>query len=99
LIGLRPWTKNTRWLDTWSGRPVSKPKKDYLVVVCTHCGRLLLAVSDKKTRSCPYCGRRVNLKDARVIAHSKNPKEARQVLQEMKTQEQHPKANTNAERR
>jgi DNA-directed RNA polymerase subunit RPC12/RpoP len=78
---------------------VSKPKKDYLVVACTDCGRLLLAVSDKKTRSCPYCGRRVNLKDARVITRSKNPKEARQVLQETKRQEQHSKANNSAERR
>jgi predicted nucleic acid-binding Zn-ribbon protein len=74
---------------------VSKPKKDYLVVACTNCGRLLLAVSDKKTRSCPYCGRRVKLKDASVIAHSENPKKARQVLQETKTPEQHPKANIN----
>ena len=78
---------------------MSKPKKNYLVVACTNCGRLLLAVSDKKTRSCPYCGRRVKLKDARFIARSENPKEARQVLQETKTQEQHLKANTNAERR
>ena len=78
---------------------MSKPKKNYLVVACTNCGRLLLAVSDKKTRSCPYCGRRVNLKDARVIARSENPKEARRVLQETNTQEQHPKANSGAERR
>ena len=78
---------------------MSKPKKNYLVVACTNCSRLLLAVSDKKTRSCPYCGRRVNLKDARVITSSGNPKEARQVLQEAKTQEQHPNPNIHAERR
>ncbi|MGA2789896.1 MAG: DUF1922 domain-containing protein [Candidatus Bathyarchaeia archaeon] len=78
---------------------MSKPKKNYLVVACTNCGRLLLAVSDKKTRSCPYCGRRVNLEDARLIARSEKPKEARRVLQEAKTQAQHPNANNNAERR
>ena len=77
---------------------MSKPKKNYLVVACTKCGRLLLAVSNKKTRSCPYCGRRVNLDDAKVIARSENPKEARQVLQETKTLGQHPKA-TKAELR
>ena len=78
---------------------MSKPKKQYLVVACTGCDRLLLAVSDKKTRACPYCGRRVKLGEARVITRSDNPKEARLVLQETKTREQHPNAATAPERR
>ncbi|MGA8905766.1 MAG: DUF1922 domain-containing protein [Candidatus Bathyarchaeia archaeon] len=75
------------------------PKKHYLVVACTRCSRLLLAVSDKRTRSCPYCGRRVNVEDARIIARSENPKKARLALQEAKTQEQHMNANSSVERR
>lgn len=64
------------------------PKKHYLVVACTSCGRFLLAASDKRTRSCPYCGKRVRIEDARVIARSESAREARLVLQEAKTQEQ-----------
>ena len=69
------------------------PKKYYIVVACTSCGHLLLAASDKRTRSCPYCGRRVRIEDARVIVRSESAKEARLVLQEAKTQEQHVKAS------
>jgi DNA-directed RNA polymerase subunit RPC12/RpoP len=78
---------------------VPNPKKHYLVVACTHCGRLLLAASDKRTRSCPYCGRRVKIENARVIARSENAREARLVLQEAKAQEQHSNASSEVERR
>jgi len=64
-----------------------KPGKEYLVLACTNCGRLLLAVSDRKTRTCPYCGKRVRAEDAKVVTRSENPKEARRVLQEAKTQD------------
>jgi DNA-directed RNA polymerase subunit RPC12/RpoP len=73
---------------------VSKPKKQYLVVACTRCSRLLLAVSDKKTRTCPYCGQRVKLGEATVITRSENPKKARLVLQETKRHD--PNSNTTA---
>lgn len=63
------------------------PKKDYLVVECSNCKRFLLAASDKKTRTCPYCGKRVKLEDARIAAKSKSSKEARLALQELKLRE------------
>lgn len=66
---------------------MEKPKKQYLVVSCTNCGRYLLAVSDKKTRTCPYCGKRVSMGTANVVAMSEDPEEARAALQEMKTHE------------
>jgi DNA-directed RNA polymerase subunit RPC12/RpoP len=74
-------------------------KKHYLVVACNSCGRLFLGVSDKRTRTCPYCGRRVRIKDARVIARSESAKEARLVLQEAKAREQRDKASDGANRR
>jgi RNA polymerase subunit RPABC4/transcription elongation factor Spt4 len=64
-----------------------KPRKQYLVAECPNCKRFLLAASDKKTRTCPYCGKRVVTEKARVIAHSENAEEARLVLQELKFQE------------
>jgi DNA-directed RNA polymerase subunit RPC12/RpoP len=59
-------------------------KKQYLVMACTHCSRLLLATSDKKTRTCPYCGTRVKAEEAQVVARSESPKVARQFLQDAK---------------
>ena len=59
-------------------------KKHYLVISCTGCNRLLLAASDKKTRTCPYCGEHVKMADARTIFQSENPNEAREALREAK---------------
>jgi len=60
----------------------------YVVMACTNCSRLLLSTSDKKTRTCPYCGKRVRADDAKIIVRSESAKEARRVLQEAKTQRQ-----------
>lgn len=60
------------------------PKRHYLVVECTNCRRFLLGASDKKTRTCPYCGKRVKMSDASVLAKSESAEEARAVLQESK---------------
>lgn len=66
---------------------VPKPKKHYIVVECSKCRRFLLAASDKKTRTCPYCGKRLNLEDARIVAKSESAEEARRLLQELKVRE------------
>ena len=66
---------------------MSKPKKHYIAVECSNCRRFLLATSDKKTRMCPYCGKRVNLQDARIVAKSESSEEARRLLQELKVRE------------
>jgi len=61
-------------------------KKHYLVIACTRCKRLLLATADKKTRTCPYCGKRVKMGDAPTLFQSENPDEARAALREAKVQ-------------
>jgi len=59
--------------------------KQYLIIGCTVCGRLLLATSDKRTRTCPYCGKRVKTQEAQVMARSESPEVARRTLQDAKT--------------
>ncbi|HUK26969.1 MAG TPA: DUF1922 domain-containing protein [Candidatus Acidoferrales bacterium] len=61
--------------------------KRYMVLACTKCGRFLLASSDSETRTCAYCGKRVQKDGARIIARSDSAKEARKILQEAKTKE------------
>jgi DNA-directed RNA polymerase subunit RPC12/RpoP len=64
-----------------------KQRRHYLVLQCSNCKRFLLAASDKRTRTCPYCGKRLVVGDERVVARSENAEEARLVLQELKVQE------------
>jgi DNA-directed RNA polymerase subunit RPC12/RpoP len=71
---------------------VPKLKRHYLVVECSTCKRFLLAASDKKTRTCPYCGKRVLIEEARVAAQSESAEKARLALQELKIKEHHDKS-------
>lgn len=61
--------------------------KHYLVVECVNCRRFLLAMSTNETRTCPYCGKRLRMRDAKVIARSETAEGARLVLQGLKARE------------
>jgi DNA-directed RNA polymerase subunit RPC12/RpoP len=56
-----------------------------LVVVCARCGGLLLAKADQKTRTCPYCGSRVDVNKARKVASAQNANEASMILRRLKS--------------
>jgi DNA-directed RNA polymerase subunit RPC12/RpoP len=62
--------------------------KTYLVLQCEKCSRYLLAVSNNKTRACPYCGKRVVVEKAKILASSNDAKEARVNLQKLKLREE-----------
>jgi uncharacterized CHY-type Zn-finger protein len=59
-----------------------------LIVNCPHCNGLLLAPEDQKTRTCPYCGNRINLHRANKMASAENVFEASQILRELKSKRQ-----------
>jgi DNA-directed RNA polymerase subunit RPC12/RpoP len=56
-----------------------------LIVNCPHCGGLLLAAEDQKTRTCPYCGSRIDMRRANKVASVKNAFEASEILRELKS--------------
>ena len=56
-----------------------------LIVVCSRCGGLLMATNEQKTRTCPYCGSRIDLKRAKRIASAKNAFEASEILRDLKS--------------
>ena len=60
------------------------PMGQTLIIECTRCGGLLLAIDGQKTRTCPYCGKRVDIIKAKHIALGKNAFEASQILRSMK---------------
>jgi predicted RNA-binding Zn-ribbon protein involved in translation (DUF1610 family) len=59
-----------------------------LIINCTHCNGLLLATEDQKTRTCPYCGKQIDLHRANRVASAENAFEASQVLRELKNKRQ-----------
>ena len=58
--------------------------KTTLIIECTKCGNLLLATEDQKTRTCPYCNKRIEVRKAKHIASAKNPYEASNILKKIK---------------
>lgn len=55
-----------------------------VIVVCSRCGGLLMAAADQKTRTCPYCGSRVDVHRAKRVASAENAFKASEVLREIK---------------
>ena len=56
----------------------------YSVIVCYHCGRLLLAEAKNKTRQCPHCGARLVVAKTKQVASVKSAQEASQIIRSMK---------------
>jgi DNA-directed RNA polymerase subunit RPC12/RpoP len=56
-----------------------------LIIVCNRCGGLFLAADGQKTRTCPYCNTRVDVRKAKQIAAAKNAFEASKTLRDIKS--------------
>jgi hypothetical protein len=59
-----------------------------VVLECTQCGGLLLAAKSQKTRCCPYCNAKVDLKKAKRLASAESAMEASEILCKLKAQRQ-----------
>jgi len=56
-----------------------------LIIECTRCGGLFLAADGQKTRTCPYCGKRVDVRKAKKVASAKTAFEASELLRQIKS--------------
>jgi uncharacterized CHY-type Zn-finger protein len=56
------------------------------VIVCGRCGGLLLASDGQKTRTCPYCGAKVDVDKARTVASAETAYEASALLRRLKSE-------------
>jgi len=56
----------------------------YLIVVCSGCGRLLVADADKKSRKCSYCGIRVWLSKVKKVERAETAMDASDLVQRLK---------------
>jgi len=46
---------------------------------------LLLAAENQKTKTCPYCGSRIELRKANKVISAENAFEASEILRELKS--------------
>jgi DNA-directed RNA polymerase subunit RPC12/RpoP len=57
-----------------------------LIIKCTKCASLILTAKEQKTKTCPYCGTRINLQRAQRIAAASNAFEASEILRKLKNE-------------
>jgi hypothetical protein len=55
-----------------------------VIAKCTKCQGLLLAAKGQKTKTCPYCGAKVNMVAARKVASAPTAFEASEMLKKLK---------------
>jgi predicted RNA-binding Zn-ribbon protein involved in translation (DUF1610 family) len=58
----------------------------YLIINCPSCGKIIMASTANKTRSCPHCGVKVSIQGAKVLARSRTTQEAVEIIQHLKSQ-------------
>ncbi len=56
----------------------------YWIVVCSNCGRLLVADAEKKSRRCPYCGIKMWLAKAKRVGRAETARKASELAQYLK---------------
>ena len=56
------------------------------VIECTNCGNLILIAATQKSRTCPYCGVRVETRRANKVASAEDAFTASRVVRSLKEQ-------------
>jgi len=59
----------------------------YLIARCPSCGRVMMANTANKTRSCPSCGRRSELSGLVPLGRARTSREAVALIQSLKERE------------
>jgi DNA-directed RNA polymerase subunit RPC12/RpoP len=57
----------------------------FQIAVCSECGGLVISKAGQKTKTCPYCGFKIHIYEARKIASAKNAYEASEILRKLKS--------------
>jgi len=59
-----------------------------IICECSNCHGLLMAAINHKTRACPHCGTRVEMRKSKRLATAKNAFEASEILRKLKAERQ-----------
>jgi transcription initiation factor IIE alpha subunit len=58
------------------------------IIECNRCSGLTLAAAYQKTKTCPYCGAKLELHRTRHLAKASNAFEASEILRRIKAERQ-----------
>ena len=58
------------------------------IIECPNCKGLMLATANKKTKTCPYCGTRIEICKAKRLARAETAMQASEMLRKLKAERQ-----------
>jgi len=56
----------------------------YLIANCPSCGKIILAKTSNRTRTCPHCGYKASLFSLRILARAETSGDANAIIQALK---------------
>lgn len=59
----------------------------YLIANCPSCGKIMMANTANRTRTCSHCGYKASLYGLRVLARAKTSQDATEIIQKLKEQQ------------
>ena len=59
----------------------------YLIINCPTCGKIIMASTSNRTKTCTHCGSKVSIYGAKILAKSETAQEAVAIIQHLKERE------------
>jgi DNA-directed RNA polymerase subunit M/transcription elongation factor TFIIS len=59
----------------------------YLIINCPTCGKIIMASTANRTKTCTHCGARIPIYTAKILGKSETTQGALEIIQHLKQQE------------
>ena len=59
----------------------------YLIINCPSCGKIIMASTANRTKTCPHCGSKIQIFNAKILAKAKSTQDALEIIQHLKQKE------------
>ena len=59
----------------------------YLIINCPRCGKIIMASTANRTKTCPHCDSKVQIINSKVLAKAQSTQDALEIIQHLKQKE------------
>jgi len=59
----------------------------YLIINCPSCGKIIMASTANRTKTCSHCGSKVQIYIAKTLAKAESTQDALEIIQYLKQKE------------
>ncbi|TFH18328.1 DUF1922 domain-containing protein [Candidatus Bathyarchaeota archaeon] len=62
----------------------------YLIINCPTCGKIIMASTANRTKTCTHCGSKIFIQGSKILAKSETAQEAVAIIQHLKQRDNNP---------